>query len=410
MTGEILTVGTEILVGSILNTNCKIISEELFGLGINVYRQTTIGDNENRLKIAFLDCLKNNDLIILTGGLGPTGDDITKEVICKAIGYELEQHKNSKEHIENIFKKMGAKPTENNFKQSLFPKEAKVLNNHNGTANGMILEHKDKIIILLPGPPNECIPMFKNSVMPYIKNKSETKFNSTYLNFIGIGESSLETEIKDLIKNQTNPTIGTYGSTGIVTLRITEKISKEEVDFSKSKEVVREIKNRLGKYIYSDNNETIEQYIVKLLTGKNKTLSIAESCTGGMLASTLVNVSGASKILMESVVTYSNESKIKRLGVKKETLKKYGAVSSEVAKEMAQGVIGDSDIGVGITGVAELGAKEGDMYISICYNNSTEVYKYKFTGGRNIIRTKGVVTALKIIREKIIREKILEVK
>ncbi len=395
---EVLSVGTEILLGSIVNTNSQVISESLSSIGVTVYKHSTIGDNPTRLKEAIIDSLEKSDIIIMTGGLGPTDDDLTKEIVCQVLGVELELDKMSLNQIKKIFDKNGYTMPANNLKQAYFPKNSIIIKNNNGTANGMILNINDNIIILLPGPPNECVPMLKHTVIPYLKKLSKYKFNSTYLNFIGIGESELEDKLSHLIKNQSNPTIAPYANVGTVTLRITEKTKLGDDDCSKAEEVIKEVEHVVGEFLYSKQNESIEEYIVKKMLEKGETISIAESCTGGMLCSCLVDVKGASKVFAEGVIAYDNESKINRLGVKRATIEKYGAVSEQTAREMAIGIRGDSSIGIAITGVSEGGKKEGVTFIGVSHKNKVSIFKYAFTSERNTNRMRSVKKALEILK------------
>ncbi|MEF9992549.1 MAG: competence/damage-inducible protein A [Romboutsia sp.] len=405
MKAEILTVGTEILLGDIVNTNSQYLAQELANIGVNVYYQGTVGDNEDRLYSSFKESLDRSDIVITTGGLGPTNDDITKEVAAKYFGQELELHKESWDLIEGYFKSKNIELTENNRKQAYFPKDAIILKNNNGTAPGAILKKENKTIIVLPGPPREMKLMFKESVKPYLLNLINTTLVSKTLRTFGIGESILEDRVIDIINKQSNPTIAPYAKDMEAILRITAKANHKEEAENLINPVVKEIKAIVGEFIYGEDDTTLEEEVAKLLVKKNLKISVAESCTGGMVSSSLINYPGISSVFIEGCITYSNEAKVKRLGVKEETLKKFGAVSEETAKEMAYGVAKgfDTNIGLSTTGIAgpEGGSDEkpvGLVYMGIYINGSTTVKKYNFNGSRSLIRQRATKTILNELR------------
>ncbi|MFL8799627.1 MULTISPECIES: competence/damage-inducible protein A [unclassified Clostridioides] len=418
MKAEIISVGTEILLGDIVNTNSQFLAKELASLGIEVYHQSTVGDNKQRLLECFDESLKRSDLVITTGGLGPTGDDMTKETAAEYFGQELELHKPSLEVLESFFVKTGRKMAENNMKQVYFPKDAIVLKNNNGTAPGAILKKNDKSIIVLPGPPREMKAMFNESVKPYLQQFTNEMLVSKTLRLYGIGESNLELEILDIINEQTNPTVALYAKELEVTIRITAKAKNEKDAFELIKPVEEEIKNRVGKYIYtegdisvSEGETALEDAVAKLLVEKNLTIAVAESCTGGLVSSSLINYSGISSVFLEGCVTYSNEAKMKRLGVKRETLEEFGAVSEQTAIEMAEGVAKGlgANIGISTTGVAGPGGGTeekpvGLVYTAIYINGKTVVKKNIFNGDRRKIRlraTRDLLNELRIQLEKL---------
>ncbi|MDB0440822.1 competence/damage-inducible protein A [Clostridioides difficile] len=418
MKAEIISVGTEILLGDIVNTNSQFLAKELAALGIEVYHQSTVGDNKQRLLECFDESLKRSDLVITTGGLGPTGDDMTKETAAEYFGQELELHKPSLEVLESFFVKTGKKMAKNNMKQVYFPKDAIVLKNNNGTAPGAILKKDDKSIIVLPGPPREMKAMFNESVKPYLQQFTNEMLVSKTLRLYGIGESNLELEILDIIDEQTNPTVALYAKELEVTIRITAKAKNEELAFELIKPVEEKIKDRVGKYVYtegdisvSEGESALEDAVSKLLVEKNLTIAVAESCTGGLVSSSLINYPGISSVFLEGCVTYSNEAKMKRLGVKKETLEEFGAVSEQTAIEMAEGVskgIG-ANIGISTTGVAGPGGGTeekpvGLVYTAIYINGKTIVKKNIFNGDRRKIRlraTRDLLNELRIQLEKL---------
>lgn len=405
MKAEIITVGTEILLGDIVNTNSQFLAKELASLGLDVYYQSTVGDNESRLMDTLNESLDRSDIIITTGGLGPTNDDITKEVAAKCFNQELVFYNNIWKDIKQYFEKIGVEPTENNKKQAYFPKDCIILNNSNGTAPGAILKKENKMIIVLPGPPKEMIPMFNNELKKHLENLTDYKLISRTLRFFGIGESELEDKLSDIINNQTNPTIAPYAKEGEVTLRITAKsYTKDDAD-NLIDEVENKIKTLVGKYLYGYGETTLEETVAKLLVEKNLTIAVSESCTGGMVSSMLIDYPGISQVFMEGCVTYSNEAKMSRLGVKKETLDSFGAVSTETAIEMAKGVAMNlkTNVGLSTTGIAGPGGGTtekpvGLVYIGLYINGKIKVKKLNLDGSREKIRVKATKEALNFLR------------
>ncbi len=406
---EILSVGTELLLGDILNTNSQYLNRRLADLGISVYFNTTVGDNPQRLKKALEIAFSRSDMVIATGGLGPTKDDLTKEVSAEFFGKKLILHEESLNRIKEFFEKRGLPLTEGNVKQAYIIEGSKVIPNDWGTAPGIIYENNGKILILLPGPPREMIPMFETYVVPYLLTLSSETIQSKVLRVCGLGESFMEERIKDLIENQTNPTIAPYAKEGEAILRITAKAKSKEEAEKLIEEVEKEIRKRLGDFIYGEGDITLEEVVVKLLIEKGITIAVAESCTGGMISARIVNVPGVSKVFREGIIAYSNESKIKRLNISEETLKKYGAVSKECALEMARNVamISGADIGLSSTGIAgpEGGTSDkpvGLVYLGL-YMNGVENYKeLKLSGDRNRIRLYTTINALDFLRRHIL--------
>lgn len=410
MKAEIITVGTEILLGDIVNTNSQFLAKELASIGVEVYYQETVGDNETRLLNLLEEAFKRSDIVITTGGLGPTNDDITKEIAAKYFNQELVFYSDIWENIKSYFEKLGLKPTENNKKQAYFPKDCIILDNPNGTAPGVILKKENKMIILLPGPPKEMIPMFNNSVKSYLQSLTDYKLVSKTLRFIGIGESELEEKLIDIINSQSNPTIAPYAKENEVTLRITAKSKDDEKANDLIKSIEEKIKDRVGKYIYGYDDTTLEETVAKLLVKNNMTIAVSESCTGGMVSSKLIDYPGISQSFIEGCVTYSNEAKMNRLGVKKETLDKYGAVSSETAIEMAVGIAKNlnTNIGLSTTGVAGPGGGTdekpvGLVYIGIYINGDVKVKKCNFSGSRDKIRSRATNEALNLLRLELLK-------
>jgi len=413
MTAELISVGTEILLGNIINTNAAYLSEKMAGLGISVYFETTVGDNEERLTMALNSALSRSDIVILSGGLGPTADDITKETAAKVLGLSLYQDSFVKSAIESYFeKRMITNITDNNWKQAMVPEGAKILFNSNGTAPGLILTSKDgeKTVILLPGPPGELKPMFEEQVIPYLENMTDCVIYSRTIKTFGLGESILEDAMKDLMENQTNPTIAPYAKTGEVHLRVTAKASDRQEAKKLLQPVCDEIQKRFGKNIYSmDEHETLEESIVNLLKKYELKLVTAESCTGGLLAGRIVGVPGVSDVFSRGFITYSNKSKRKVLDVNKKTLEEFGAVSKQTAKEMAVGaaIAGHADVAVSVTGIAGPGGGTeekpvGLVYIGCHINEKNYVKEFVFCGNRQKIRESSVANALGFLRQCIV--------
>ena len=405
MKAEIITVGTEILLGDILNTNSRYLSRELAAMGIEMYYQITVGDNEERLLKTLEESLNRSDIVICTGGLGPTEDDITKEVCAKYFGYELELHKPSLDAMIERFKHMNRVPTKNNEKQAYFPKEAYILKNDNGTAPGCIMEKEGKMIVVLPGPPREMESMFENYVKPYLSKLTDDVIESEVLRIIGVGESKVENDILDIIDSQTNPTIATYAKGYECTLRITAKAKSVEEAKELIKPMSDEMKRRFGQSLYATGETSIEEVVSKMLVENNLKIAVAESCTGGMVSASLINYPGISSVFMEGCVTYSNEAKMKSLGVKKETLDVYGAVSDNCAKEMASGVAAryNTNVGIATTGIAGPGGGTdekpvGLVYFGIYINGKVITKKYVFNGDRQGIRERATRTILNDLR------------
>lgn len=410
MQAEIIAVGTELLLGDILNTNAQYLSRKLAELGITVYHQSVTGDNSLRLKEELSLCFNRSEMVITTGGLGPTNDDLTKEVCMKYFNKTMVPHKESLEKIEHYFKVQGKPLTENNKKQAFFPEDAIILPNDHGTAPGCIINDNNKILILLPGPPNENVPMFENYVIPYLKKLSNNILVSRVLKICGLGESFVATKINDLINSQDNPTIAPYAKEGEVTLRITAKSSSVEKAYELISPVENKIRDLLGNNIYGIDDDTLESVIGEFLIKNNLTISTAESCTGGLLCGRLINYPGISNVLLEGVVTYSNKAKMDRINVKEDTLKKFGAVSLETALEMAEGVAKSSGslIGISTTGLAGPGGGTdekpvGLVYIGLYIQGKKYFKKIQLLGDRQSIRNRTVTIALNFLREKLLQ-------
>ena len=368
MNCELISVGTEILLGDIVNTNAHFLSRQLAEAGINVLFQCTVGDNKERLLTALDTALSRSELVILTGGLGPTPDDMTKEVCAEFFEKKLVLHEHSLKKIEDFFALKNIPMPESNTKQALMPEDSIILENNNGTAPGCIMEKKGKTIIILPGPPKEMIPMFLDSVKPYLKRLSHETIFSHSIRTFGIGESAMTELVSDLLESG-NPTVAPYAKNGEALLRVTAKAENEEAAEALLSPVISKIKSRLGSYIYGIDLNSVEEAAVSLLKEKKLTVAFAESCTGGLCAKRVTDISGASSVFHCGVVSYSNEIKNKVLGVKNESLIKHGAVSALVAAEMALGVkeLSGADFGVSVTGMAGPESDDPKIPVGIIY-------------------------------------------
>ncbi|MCF6464678.1 competence/damage-inducible protein A [Clostridium sp. Cult2] len=403
MNAEIISVGTEIILGSTLNTNTYYLSKKLWEIGIDVLYHTSVTDNPKLLEEVVKIGLNRSDLLIFTGGLGPTADDMTKEVISKTLGLNLELNKNMEDSIKDYFDKTNRFMSSNNIKQAYLPKGAKFLINEIGTAPGIYIEWKEKILVLLPGPPKEMELMFNKYVIPLIRQNFTIKIKT--INTIGIGESTLETLLIDIIKNQQNPSLATYAKEGQVDIKIVAKGNEEEKVNILLDEMVKKIDNRISEYIYSYEDETIEEVVFKKLKRNHMKIAFCESCTGGLVSARFTRVPGASEVFERGLVTYSIESKMDELGVSKSTLDKYGAVSEQVAIEMAKGLLKKTgvDITLSTTGIAGPtgGTKSkpvGLVFIGIATNNNSYSIKSIFNGDRKSIQNRAALKAFDELR------------
>lgn len=411
MVVELISVGTEILLGNIVNTNAAFLAEKCAGLGLSCYYQDVVGDNEERLSETIRLALSRADILLLSGGLGPTQDDLTKEVAAKVMGKLLYLHEESKTAIQQYFERKGMEITDNNWKQAMVPEGCIVVDNPNGTAPGIIMAQEGKHVILMPGPPNEMIPMFETSIMPYLSELQSCVIYSQTVKICGIGESKAETMVADLIEQQTNPTIATYAKTGEVHLRVTARAEDEKAAKKLVKPMVKELKGRFGNNIYTTDSEvTLEKSVVDLLQANGLTACTVESCTGGMLSARLINVPGVSEVFKSGYITYSNKSKRSLLGIKKNILLKHGAVSDKIAREMAKGaaMLAKTDVSVSTTGIAgpDGGSEEkpvGLVYIACNVRGTIEVRECHFSGNRTKIRESTVSAALSLMRECILK-------
>lgn len=368
---ELISVGTEILLGDILNTDAQYLSIELAKLGISVIHQSTVGDNRERLLAQLDEAAKRSDIIILSGGLGPTPDDLTKEVCCEFFGKKMFLHEPTVEKIKEYFSSKGIEMAQNNLKQAMLPKDCVIFPNDNGTAPGMAIEKDGVHILVLPGPPRELKPMFQNCAVPYLMQFSDRIIVSHNIRTFGIGESSMAERVNDLFDAQ-NPTVAPYAKDGEALLRVTAMAKKKEDAESLCEPIIEEIKKRLDAYVYGMDYNCIEEAVVGMLKEHHLKVATAESCTGGLIAKRITDVPGASEVFECGIISYANEIKHKVLGVSEDDLNKYGAVSEPVAKQMAQGAlkVSGADIAVSVTGIAgpdsdSTGKPVGLVYIGL---------------------------------------------
>ena len=404
MTAEVLGIGTELLLGDIANTNAQFLSQQLAALGISVYGHTAVGDNRARLTAALEHSFSKADMVVACGGLGPTLDDITKEVSAEYFGREMVLCEDSWQAIQKRF--AGRKLSENVKRNAMVPEGSTLLPNNHGSAPGVCIEQNGKILILLPGPPHELKPMFTQYAVPFLRKKTNLAFVSRTLKIIGVGESQVETILSDLIESQTNPTIAPYAKLTEVALRITASAPNETAAEGLIDPVATEIYNRLGQHIYGEDDACMAKTILKLLESHDQTLAIAESCTGGLLTSAFVDIPGSSSVLMEGAITYSNTAKTARLGVSDDLLNAHGAVSHQVAAAMAEGIArtASTSIGISTTGVAGPGGGTDDKPVGLVYiglhikGKATQVKELRLIGDRNEIRARAVVAAMDMLR------------
>jgi nicotinamide-nucleotide amidase len=365
---EIVTIGTEILLGDLVDTNTAWLSQRLAALGVSIYRHTTVGDNRERIVGALRDAAARADLVITTGGLGPTSDDLTNGCLATLAGRSMVEYPEAREHVDEMFRRFGRKPTPSNYKQALFPEGTKLIPNPLGTAMGALLDADGTLFATLPGVPSEMKRMFEETLEPLVRSRSDGSIISRTLWFAGIGESALAERVQDFL-DAADPTVAPLAGQGKVRLRITTRAATPEEAEEKIAPVEEEILSRLGEYFFGEDEETLESVVGRLLGERGATLALAESCTGGLLAKRLTDVAGSSAYFTEGLVTYSNESKERLLGVPREVLEEYGAVSEPVARRMAEGVrkLAGSDYGLSVTGVAGPGGGTDAKPVGLVY-------------------------------------------
>ena len=408
MNAELIAVGTEILLGDIVNTDAQVISQGLSELGINVFYQTVVGDNPARLRHVVETARDRADIIITTGGLGPTLDDLTKETLATVFGKKMALHQPSLDRIKGFFQTIGREMTPNNEKQAWLPEGCTVFVNEWGTAPGCAFEAYGKHVLMLPGPPRECNPMWKECAMPYLYKLAGGCIVSRNIRVFGLGESNMEAILHDMMEQSKNPTIAPYAKTSECFARVTAKADTPAECEKLLEPVVEKICGLLGDDVYGVDVDSLEQVVGDGLRQRGMTLAVAESCTGGLLSKRITDVPGCSDYYLGGVCSYANEVKMNLLGVKKETLDTLGAVSPEVAEQMAEGVAKalGADVGVGITGVAGPGGGTdekpvGLVYISVWCKGQHFTRKMKAANGRDRIRMQAASTALDLIRRNI---------
>lgn len=402
---ELISVGTEILLGDILNTDAQFLSIELAKLGISVIHQSTVGDNRERLLSQLDEAAKRSDIIILSGGLGPTPDDLTKEVCCEFFGKEMFLHEPTVEKIKKYFSSKGMKMAENNLKQAMLPRDCVIFPNDNGTAPGMAIEKDGVHILVLPGPPRELKPMFTNCALPYLMQFSDRIIVSHNIRTFGIGESSMAERVNDLFDSE-NPTVAPYAKDGEALLRVTAMAKSKEEAEKLCEPVINEIKKRLDGYVYGIDYKCIEEAVVKALKERHLTVATAESCTAGLIAKRITDIPGASEVFECGIVSYANRIKHKVLGVSEEDLNEYGAVSEPVARQMAQGAlkISGADIAVSVTGIAgpdsdSTNKPVGLIYIGLADRDNVWVKELRTSRkDRSYNRYVGASNALNMVR------------
>ena len=406
-TAELIAVGTELLLGNIANTDAQMLSKGLSALGINVYYHTVVGDNPQRLKAAVEIAKSRADIIITTGGLGPTCDDLTKNVLAECFGKKLVYDEESAERIRDYFQRLhpGGTMTENNLQQAYLPEGCTIFSHDWGPAPGCAFVADGVRVIMLPGPPNECTPMFEHRAVPYLQALADGVIASRTLKIFGMGESAVEAKLRDRMNALTNPTLAPYAKTGEVELRITAKAATVEEAHALIVPVEKEVRDIFGPLVYGADVASMEEVVLGLLKEKGLTMGTAESCTGGLVAKRLTDLSGASAVFKGGVVSYTNEVKAGVLGVPQEMLDEFGAVSAQVAQAMAQGarkVLG-CDLAVSLTGVAGPNPDDrnnpvGLIYVALDTPEGTRVRELHLINGRARIRTVAATNAFDMVR------------
>ena len=409
MRAEIISVGTELLLGQIVDTNAPYLSRVLSTLGIDVFYRVTVGDNTARLAEALQTALSRADLVITIGGLGPTQDDLTKETIAKVVGQRMVADPESEKVIRAFFDRRGLPIAQSNLKQALKPESGIAIPNSVGTAPGTIVEKHDRIVVALPGPPGELVPMVESSVVPYLSRqprlaRAPAVILSRVLRVCGIGESAAEEKVKDLLGGD-NPSIAPLAQAGEVQFRITAKAQDRDAALRMISDLEGKARERLGDYAYGVDDDTLESVVVHALIERGLKLALAESCTGGLIASRITNVPGSSETFLAGVVAYSNPAKTELLGVPDELIREYGAVSPEAAEAMAEGAAArtGADMALGVTGIAGPGGGTpekpvGLVYMALHTPDGVSSTKDVFGGSRLEIKQRASQAALNLIR------------
>ncbi len=402
MKTAILAIGNEVVCGDIINTNASNISKYLSKFGLEAYEHMAVKDKKKEINRALKTLFKKNDIIITTGGLGPTYDDITKKTVADFFDLKLILNKECLEELEEFFRSRNKIMTKNNESQCFFPKNSIIIPNKNGTAPGVIIKKKGKAVIMLPGPPNENIPMLREEVVTDFFSKcSDCVTEEKMLSFFGIGESQLADMLKDILKSEKNLSVATYIKTGEVQIKITAKAKTKELCNMMIEKTKEQILAIAGEYLYSEENEELEEALLKLLKEKNKKLITVESCTGGLIGKKITAVPGSSENYLGGLITYSNEMKMQLCNVSEETLSSFGAVSKATAIEMAEGAMKycNADIAISVTGIAGPGGGSeekpvGLVYIGIATKEESDSMRFYFTGNRSKVREQSAKNAL----------------
>ncbi len=414
MKAEILSVGTELLLGQVVDTNAAYIARRLAELGVVLHRKTTVGDNLGRVAAAVREALARADVVIATGGLGPTEDDLTREAVACALSVRLVENPDAIANMERFFAARGARMTQNNRKQALMPQEGAggIIPNRIGTAFGIVFRSGDKRVICLPGVPREMEQMMDEWVMPYIRDRilaggGGEVIKSRVVRTVGIGESALEERIVDLAHLRDNPTVATYAGGGECQVRVTARAATSAQADALIEPVVSVVCRRLGRLVYGFDRDTLEQVVGRLLARSGKTLACAESCTGGLVSAAITSVPGSSEYFDRGLITYSNRAKLEQLGVDQSTLAQYGAVSRETAVGMAVGAarVAKADIGLSVTGIAGPGGGTDAKPVGLVHfaladlgMPSVIAARIRFGGDRAAVRSRAVKFSLDLAR------------
>ena len=406
---EIIAVGTELLLGEIANTDAQDVSAGLAELGFSTLYHTVVGDNPDRLRSVLACALERADILITTGGLGPTYDDLTKEICAEAFGLPLELHQPSLDRIVARFAAMERPMTPNNEKQAWLPRGCTVFPNDWGTAPGCAVERNGKHLLMLPGPPRECRPMFRHCAMPYLAALSGSALHSDWIRLFGIGESAMEDRLRPLMESSVNPSLAPYAKEGECLVRVTSRAASDAEAAAQNAPYVRAVCDLLSDFVYGVNVSSLEEVAVARLRETGRTLACAESCTGGLLSKRITDVPGASAVFLGSAVTYANAAKTRLLGVSPDTLAAHGAVSAETASEMAAGArsLYGSDYALATTGIAGPASDNtakpvGLVYIALATPDGVTVREHHFTGDRARIRHAAASNALDMLRRALI--------
>lgn len=413
MRAEILCIGTELLLGQIVDTNSAYIGRKLAEIGVDVFHKATVGDNKERATVAIRDALTRADVVVITGGLGPTEDDLTGEAVADAMGLTMVVSPEAGKHVELMLRGTGHGTLGGVLRQSMIPEGAQLIRNDLGTASGLIIEDGARIVICMPGVPGEMRGMMESTVIPYLRGKAEgagSVIQSRVLKICGPGEARVEDAVRDLVHGQTNPTVAPLVSLGEVMLRITAKACSSEEADAMIGAVESEIRDRLGDDIYGTDDDELQHAVVRLLTKRKLSLAVAESVTGGLIAHKLTEVPGCSAILGLAVTAYSNDAKCKVLGIPGSAIRAFGAVSREVAIAMARGVLllAGADVAVSTTGIAgpaggSAARPVGLVFVGVAWRGGVASARLMLFGARSEIQERAAKRALDLLRRHVLR-------